>query len=368
MSAYQNFKRADRIPVNFCIVPRYFANQLGIRYKDIFKSADDQYEFLIQFAKYQLENVHSDALTQPIISVHPYFDNVTAASHFGGHIEWPENETLHAIPNIKSIDQMKNFSIPEPDAGLFGTVIKWWYRMKELASQTRVFFDGVEGRVIVSDLNLMALGPHMIAIDLVGTDFYWWCIEEPKLCKEFLIKITNGLIQCEEYVRTLDPRKNAYDAYGIAEDSSTIMSQSMFREFVVPYDNMLYERFGKKIRGMHMCGLSTHLHEALVKDMHITDFSVFGYQVKPSDIAKTMGGKVRLWGNINPMLMLNGSKEEVKAEALTILEYLAPLGGFMLGDGANVCPGTPLENINVLVEASKEYASMHPELFNQLAQ
>ncbi|HCT70244.1 MAG TPA: hypothetical protein DF409_03500, partial [Bacteroidales bacterium] len=63
-------------------------------------------------------------------------------------------------------------------------------------------------------------GPHMIAIDLIGPDFYWWCIEEPELCKKFLNKITQGLIEAEEYVRSIDVHPNAYDGYGIAEDTS----------------------------------------------------------------------------------------------------------------------------------------------------
>ncbi len=34
---------------------------------------------------------------------------------------------------------------------------------------------------------------------------------------------------------------------------------------------------------------------------------------------------------------------------------MAPCGGFMLGDGANVCPGTPLENLAAFTEAAEEY-------------
>ena len=64
-----------------------------------------------------------------------------------------------------------------------------------------------------------------------------------------------------------------------------------------------------------------------------------------------------LWGNISPMLMLNGTKEEVKQAALEALEAMAPCGGFRLGDGANVCPGTPLENLVVFTEAAEEYGS-----------
>jgi len=357
-----NGTRYDRVPVSFCIVPRYFAKAMGVTYSDIFRDADVQFEFLLQSGKYLAENIKSDMFSSPEISMHPYFDNVTSASHFGGHIEWLENETLQAVPTIHTIDQMKSFEIPEPEAGLYGTVIKWHTRMKELAAETKIIFDGAEGRVRVEPINLMALGPHMIAIDLVGPDFYWWCVEEPDLCKEFLQKITDGIIDSEEYIRKIDPRPCAYDAFGTAEDSSTVMSAEMFREFVAPYDKQLYDRFGQKCRAMHQCGPSSHLHEILVDELRITNYNLFGYQVEPEYIAKSMGGKVSLLGNINPMLMLSGTRAQVRDEVMRTLEYLGPLPGYILSDGANVCPDTPLENINALVETAFEYAGLHPEL------
>jgi uroporphyrinogen-III decarboxylase len=106
---------------------------------------------------------------------------------------------------------------------------------------------------------------------------------------------------------------------------------------------------------MHMCGDSTHLHRVLVEDLRITSFDLFGYRVTPEVAARNLGGKMLLWGNINPMLMLNGSKGEVKAASLRCLAALAPFGGLLLGDGANVCPGTPLENLAALTEAAEEY-------------
>jgi uroporphyrinogen-III decarboxylase len=135
------------------------------------------------------------------------------------------------------------------------------------------------------------------------------------------------------------------------------MSARMFREFVVPYNHRLYEAFGFRTHGrhLHMCGPSAHLHEALVKDLRISSFDLFGFQVPPEVAAANLGGKMLLWGNINPMLMLNGTREEVKRACWQALEALAPRGGFLLGDGANVCPGTPLENLAVFVEAAEEY-------------
>jgi uroporphyrinogen-III decarboxylase len=106
---------------------------------------------------------------------------------------------------------------------------------------------------------------------------------------------------------------------------------------------------------MHMCGESTHLHQVLVEEVGITSLDLFGYVVPPQVAAKNLGGKISLSGNINPMLMLHGTKEEVKAEALAALRALAPGGGFTLADGANVCPGTPIVNLAALTEAAEEY-------------
>ncbi len=280
---------------------------------------------------------------------------MTNASAFGARIEYPDNETLQACPVIKSVDQMERVEIPAPTSGLWGKLAKWWLEMKELASSTVVTFNGVKGRVEMGSLMAGGEGPHMIAIDLVGQDFYWWMLEYPQACHRFLNKITWGIIQANHLFKTIDPRP--WTSYGVAEDSSQIMSAGMFKRFTVPYDRTLYEEFGQGMadgRGMHMCGDSTHLHQVLMEDLKISSFNIFGFPVPPQVAARNLKGTY-LWGNINPMLMLKGTKAEVKQAALECLAAMAPQGGFMLGDGANVCPGTPLENLAVLTEAAQEY-------------
>ena len=75
----------------------------------------------------------------------------------------------------------------------------------------------------------------------------------------------------------------------------------------------------------------------------------------PKVAAQNLGGKMLLTGNINPMLMRDGTRAEVRTAAGEALDSLAPCGGFMLTDGANVCPGTPLENLAELTLAAQEY-------------
>ena len=357
VEARASYQYVDRVPVGFCLVPRYFAPILGVPYGELFKDPDTQYDWHLQFAKYRIENIPEDTFCcGPVIGVSPYFDNVIEADAFGAEVVYPENETLFSRPTITSVDQMDRFEPPEPDAGLWGTMCQWRLRMLELADQTRVTFNGKEGRVAVGGLGLSGMGPHMTAIDLVGDDFYWWMLEYPDRCHVFMDKITRAMIRAQKRFEELDPGPR--HGIGLAEDCAQIMSPELFREFVVPYDKMIYDAFAPDpgdARGMHMCGVSTHLHDALVNDLRITNFNLFGYQVPPRVAAANLGGKMLLSGNINPMLMLTGTHADVKAAAREALEALAPCGGFLLSDGANVCPGTPLENLAALTQAAEDY-------------
>ena len=354
MEARSSFRYVDRVPLNYCVVARYFAPLFGLPYLDYFKDVETQYYWQLQFAKFHIENIPADFCTGPTIYVHPYFDNAVPSSGQGAQVGWREETPLRALPVIHSIEEMDRFEVARPEAGLRGKVIEWWLLMKEFAAQTTVTFNGQKGKVELSLLSTGGLSPHMIAIDLVGEDFYWWMLAYPENCHRFLHKITQGEIEAENLVRQIDPRPRS-DHYDLAEDSAQIMSAKLFKEFCVPYDKMLFEKFGRAGRAIHMCGDSTHLHQALKQDLHMTSFDIFGYLVPPRFAAAILGGKTLLWGNINPMLMKDGAREEVKQAAWECLEAMAPCGGFMLGDGANVCPGTPLQNFQAIMEAAEEY-------------
>ena len=354
-------KYFDRVPVSFCLEPRYFTPIHKLTYIDFFKDAETQYYWQLQFGKFRIENIPEDIWPEPAIGVRPYFDNVINTNGLGAEVDWMRDGPPRAIPFIKTVEQMENYQIPAPDAGLWGKVLEWYFEMTELTKQTKVTFNGKPAKVVVSPPSIGGEGPHMQAIDMVGEDFYWWMKDCPEKCHTFLGKITKAMMQAQENYIKIVPRPKG--GFGLAEDSAQVMSADMFKEFCVPYDNMLYDAFGSSGpdgRGMHMCGDSTHLHKALVEDIKITSFVYFGCRVKPQIAAKNLGEKVCLMGNIDPVLMLQGSKQQVKTAAMECLTEMAPCGGFTLGDGANICPNTPLENLAVVTEAAEEYGL--PEL------
>lgn len=363
LEARAAFRVDDRVPVGYCVVPRFFAPIFGIPYGEIFRDAETQYYWLLQFIKYRMERIREDVWTSAVITVAPYFDNVTNASAFGADIGWSETETPRARPTLKDPSLAERLTPPDPMSGLWGKAQEWRSVMHDLARETKVTVGGVEGRVEVARAGIGGEGPHMVAIDLVGDDFYWWQVERPQTCHALLRTITDGMIAAEERFRSLDPGPRG--GYGIAEDAAQVMSAAMFREFCAPYDAALFERFGKGLpdgRGMHMCGDSSHLLATLRDDLRISSFNLFGCRVEPEVIARELGGRVRLWGNLDPILLKDGTPGQVRRAAIRCLEALAPCGGLMLGDGANVCPGTPLENLDAVTTACEEYAQrgLHP--------
>ena len=359
IEARDRFAYADRVPVGFCLVPRYFTPIFGIPYSAIFQNVREHYYWQLQFLKYRIENIPEDIVcTDTTLTVAPYFDNVLDSAAFGAEIVWPENETLHSRPVISSVAEMERYPMPAPITGLWKQNVEWSREMEAFAADTRLSFNGVEGRIQVAAPSISLLSPHMISIDLVGVDFYWWQAEYPAACHRFLARITDTLIEAERAFRALGNRPWT-GVSALAEDTATAMSPAMYREFCVPYADRLFA--GSPRRGIHMCGPSTHLHRALIEDMRMTHFELFGYGVEPEVAARNLGGKAWLWGNINPMLMRDGTKAEVKQTALKALHAMAPCGGLLLGDGANVCPGTPVENLAALTEAAEEYGLPGPD-------
>jgi uroporphyrinogen-III decarboxylase len=356
MESRNRFRYTDRVPILYGLFARYFTPLFNLRYIDFFSDVETHYYWQLQFAKYRIEHVPEDYCTGPVIYVHPFFDNVIPPSGHGGEVGWMDDGPPRAVPVIHSVEQMERFEVAKPDTGLRGKAIDWWLQMKEFAADTKVTFNGREGRVEMEPLALGFLSSHMIAIDLVGDNFYWWVLEYPEACHCFLDKITRAEILSEDNTRRIDPRPRT--TYALAEDSAQIMSPELFKKFCVPYSDVLFRRYGDSIpfgRTVHMCGKSTHLHKALKEDLKMNSFFLFGYLVPPKVAAANLGGTTLMWGNINPMLMKDGSPEAIKQAAFECIDAIGPCGGLLLGDGANVCPGTPLDSFHAMMSAAEEY-------------
>jgi len=81
-----------------------------------------------------------------------------------------------------------------------------------------------------------------------------------------------------------------------------------------------------------------------------------GYPTDLGKMRRILGHKATLRGNISPILLREGPPEEIREEVIKLFASGVMEGGkFLLCEGNNVAPCTPIEHIKVMYETGKEY-------------
>ena len=58
MEARADFRYVDRVPVGFCLAPRYFTPIFDMPYSALFENVEEHYHWQLQFLKYRIENMN----------------------------------------------------------------------------------------------------------------------------------------------------------------------------------------------------------------------------------------------------------------------------------------------------------------------
>lgn len=117
-------------------------------------------------------------------------------------------------------------------------------------------------------------GPMDTAEQLWGSDIYYAFIDQPELVARLLARVVSAMTEvCAEYRHLthdrLDPCANTQHGYVIPgrimirNDSSIMLSPSMYGEHVRPYDECLLRAVGTGT--VHFCGKGQHLVDEMLK-------------------------------------------------------------------------------------------------------
>ena len=68
-----------------------------------------------------------------------------------------------------------------------------------------------------------------------------------------------------------------------------------------------------------------------------------------------MGGKVILMGGIDPVKIHDGRPADVLEDCRKNLEVFKGCRGYIMMDGHNIAPGSPIENLNMMAKAAELY-------------
>jgi len=217
-------------------------------------------------------------------------------------------------------------------------------------------------------------------------DLYRAMVKEPKEVHRLLEKVTDYSI---EYHLAL---KGKTHALGVLDPVAAVETTSpkQYEEFVKPYLAKDFEAIfkdGGMIPINHPCGSCTgilhmasveiipegapggisanygHVHERR-SDLRYLKETVGEVTLDPDDpysimlaaVKKEIGGRVGIFGNIDPIgVLLEGTPEMVRAQVRRNIKYAAEGGGFILASACDTAVDTPSANYKAMVEATKEF-------------
>lgn len=356
----RRFEAPDRVPVIPALAHRFLVPKTGVLFRDYYGGPEVMLRTQILAQKWLMENIRTDAysITGPWVGAWTDFQNTFEAGSLGVEIIFPDNDIPWVGPGWvrteADLRRLESLDFVTGHINLLQTIYR--RKMLEVADDYPVRFQGgpvfYPGRE--ASLTHTSDGPFGVAGDLMGhTEIFQAVLERPDFVRELLRIVTDKLIGyldfCWEEERLPVPKDFAW-----TDDLAAGLSEKTFREIVLPFEKKLRFHFDGRL-SLHMCGRTDHLLEIFARDLEIHEFQGFGYQVSLERVASVMGGKVVLLGNVNPMLIHSGTPDEVREATRRVIEVLAPGRGFIVQDGNNIPPGSPVANINAMMEAAERY-------------
>jgi Uroporphyrinogen decarboxylase (URO-D) len=356
----RRFERPDRVPVIPSLGTRFLVPRAGVRFRDYFADPETMLRTQLRAQKWLMENVRTDAfsITGPWVGAWTDFENTFEAGSLGVEVVFPEDD----IPWVgrgwvaDDADLRRLEAMDFVHSGINARQIAFRRRMIEVADKYPVRFLGGPVFYPGADPSLTHTsdGPFGVAGDLMGqTELFLAVKERPDFVRELLRIVTDKLIAwldfCWSEMGLPVPKDFAW-----TDDLAVSLSAEDFRAVVLPSERRLRFHFDGRL-SLHMCGRSDHLLEIFRDDLAIRELQGFGYEVDLNRVAAVLGGRVVLIGNVDPMLIHAGTPDQVRAATRRVLDTLGPLGGLIIQDGNNIPPGSPLANINAMMEAAEAW-------------
>lgn len=356
-----------RVPIIFGVSTRYYmfhpdANPRGMTFREYTDDPDAMLDFQAQTRTWSRHNVIQDAELGPVTDgwhVNVDFQNYYEAAWLGCSVAFPANEVPDATPWLTDECKRSIFQggLPDPFGGLMEKNLRYYEHF-----MARKASGDVHGLPIlsVSPSAMGTDGPFTIACSIRGAtalclDLY----EDPGFVHELLDFITEATISRIKAWRQYLGWDATAPTWGFADDSVQLLSTAMYKEFVLPYHRRLVSAFSTKgPNSIHLCGDATRHFPTLVEELNIRDFDT-GFPVDFRALREELGPEVRISGGPPVEFLRSASPVEIDQEVHRILTSgVADGGRFILREGNNLAPGTPLENLKAMYDAGVKYGHM----------
>ena len=289
-------------------------------------------------------NLQSEALKLINQRCHPlaimgFMDLSVEAEAFGANIRFSEDEVPTVVGSIvKSEEDAINLKVP-----------------KVGAKRTQIYLDAMKkAKQEIKDCPVFAgcIGPFSLAGRLLGvSEAMICCYDEPEMVHLVLKKATEFLINYLQAYKDL-----GIDGVFMAEPLAGILSPNLCDEFSSNYVKEIVSALDDDsfLVAYHNCGNNTL---KMVDTILSTGCRLyhFGNAISIEQMLKLMPKDVMVMGNIDPVSLKDGSREDVIAATNALLEAVGDVDNFVISSGCDIPPLAKWENIDAFMKTAQEY-------------
>lgn len=361
-----NARKPYRVPIEFNLSMRYFIadpaiNVDGVTWKQFSEDPEVMFGMYMRRHRWVRHNVLADwemgtpEKEWPGAAVD--FQNIYEAAWLG--CEWHYLDEDDSPPDIWPMfkehkELLYDTEIPDPLHGnLMGRVMEFYQYMEDKrrnfemdgkpVAQTGVP-RGTDG---LFTLACAIRGATEVCLDMVEDENYYHDL------MDFVMRAVRSRIHAWRGFLGV-PLKD--QNLGFADDSIELLSNGMYRRLVLPYHKQYFDEFSLGgPNSIHLCGRAGQHFKTLRDELNIQAFDT-GF---PSDLGRCrreLGPDVQLRGNIHPELLRQGPLPALRQGVIDLLQSGVMEGGrFIMCEGNNVAPHTPLEHMRHMYQVGREH-------------
>jgi len=173
---------------------------------------------------------------------------------------------------------------------------------------------------------------------------------DPDLCHEALQFAANTVVR---YGRAL--LDAGADFIMVLDPAAVMLGPDQYARFAGAYTREVVGLLSDTEIILHICGDTNHIIDAMV-DTGAAGLSL-DHPMDMPRVAERVGPQVTLIGNIDPVRVLHGTPEEVRAMSADLLSRMQVHPNFVLSTGCDLPQDTPLANLDALVDTGRAWAT-----------
>lgn len=354
-----------RVPMITGVSDRFYVlnpatNPKGVSFYEYSNDPDLMFDMQCSFseyAKFHIPGDHEMGIPEEGWTVNVDFQNYYEAAWYGCEVRFPDGEVPYAVPLLGEDNKRQLFEqgLPDPFGGFMAKAKEYYDRFRERMKTARILGQRITG---LGTWFTTTDGPFTVACELRGADNL--CVdmlEDPDYYHQLMDYVTESIILRMKAWRRYMGQPEITKSFGFADDSILLLSNPMYREFVLPYHKRMAHALStmEERGGVHLCGDATRHFKTLRDELNIYSFDT-GFPVDHRALCLELGEEVTIQGGPRAQLIQQGPKEAINAESKRILEAVKPVSRrFIFRDGNDIPPYTPLEHIQALYDACLKY-------------